>query len=234
MIDRAVCLTLFTPSRFISLAVKSSCSSWSSTPTRSTSSTGLWIAATRALNSSPRAASRQSQQPAAAAGIKAGSSFISNFFSISSLLTGFYSLSLPLQQELLMWHRNAAESGPLQGIGHQQRNLWDLNAAYAGKDYEASCASFGLLWRISQHLSSFQQVLEAKLFAHSKRIAEQKPGCILYGTHGPLPSLYSVSLPHLSSQLARMYPELTLPLFSGRCGLCCTSKHLTRINRLDF
>ncbi|XP_075892588.1 protein furry homolog isoform X2 [Nelusetta ayraudi] len=58
------------------------------------------------------------------------------------------------------------------------------------------------------------QVLEAKLFLHSKKIAEQKPNCILYGTHGPLPPLYSVSLTQLSSQLARMYPELTLPLFS--------------------
>eukprot|EP00066_Takifugu_rubripes_P017617 XP_011606883.1 PREDICTED: LOW QUALITY PROTEIN: protein furry homolog [Takifugu rubripes] len=58
------------------------------------------------------------------------------------------------------------------------------------------------------------QILEAKLFAHSKRVAEQKPSCILYGTHGPLPPLYSVSLPQLSSQLATMYPELTLPLFS--------------------
>lgn len=53
------------------------------------------------------------------------------------------------------------------------------------------------------------------MFLHSKKIAEQKPNCILYGTHGPLPPLYSVSLTQLSSQLARMYPELTLPLFSG-------------------
>lgn len=60
-----------------------------------------------------------------------------------------------------------------------------------------------------------RKVLEAKLFLHSKKIAEQKPNCILYGTHGPLPPLYSVSLTQLSSQLARMYPELTLPLFSG-------------------
>lgn len=67
---------------------------------------------------------------------------------------------------------------------------------------------------VKNHDSS-QQVLEAKLFLHSKKIAEQKPNCILYGTHGPLPPLYSVSLTQLSSQLARMYPELTLPLFSG-------------------
>lgn len=93
MIDRAVCLPLHTRSRFISLAVKLSCSSWSSTQTRSTSSTGLWIAATRALNSSPRAASRQSQQPAAAAGIKAGSSFISAFFHFFSVDGFLFSLS---------------------------------------------------------------------------------------------------------------------------------------------
>lgn len=67
---------------------------------------------------------------------------------------------------------------------------------------------------VMDHVPS-QKVLEAKLFLHSKKIAEQKPNCILYGTHGPLPPLYSVSLTQLSGQLARMYPELTLPLFSG-------------------
>uniref|UniRef100_A0A667XRB5 FRY microtubule binding protein n=1 Tax=Myripristis murdjan TaxID=586833 RepID=A0A667XRB5_9TELE len=68
------------------------------------------------------------------------------------------------------------------------------------------------IYEISMQL---MQILEAKLFVYSKKIAEQKPSSILYGTHGPLPPLYSVSLPQLSSQLARMYPELTLPLFSG-------------------
>lgn len=58
------------------------------------------------------------------------------------------------------------------------------------------------------------QILEAKLFVYSKKVADQKPGNILYGTHGVLPPLYSVSLSVLSSELARMYPELTLPLFS--------------------
>ncbi|XP_029965290.1 protein furry homolog isoform X2 [Salarias fasciatus] len=67
------------------------------------------------------------------------------------------------------------------------------------------------IYEISMQL---MQILEAKLFVYSKKIAEQKPSSILYGTHGPLPPLYSVSLPQLSSLLARMYPELTLPLFS--------------------
>ncbi|XP_066555821.1 protein furry homolog isoform X2 [Amia ocellicauda] len=67
------------------------------------------------------------------------------------------------------------------------------------------------IYEISMQL---MQVLEAKLIVYSKKIAEQKPGSILYGTHGPLPPLYSVSLSQLSNQLARMYPELTLPLFS--------------------
>ncbi|KAJ6662355.1 hypothetical protein lerEdw1_012519 [Lerista edwardsae] len=58
------------------------------------------------------------------------------------------------------------------------------------------------------------RILESKLFVYSKKVAEQRPGSILYGTHGPLPPLYSVSLAHLSYELARMYPELTLPLFS--------------------
>ncbi|XP_046892599.1 protein furry homolog isoform X1 [Hypomesus transpacificus] len=67
------------------------------------------------------------------------------------------------------------------------------------------------IYEISMQL---MQILEAKLFVYSKRIADQKSSSILYGTHGPLPPLYRVSLPQLSSQLARMYPELTLPLFS--------------------
>uniref|UniRef100_A0A8I3PDQ7 FRY microtubule binding protein n=1 Tax=Canis lupus familiaris TaxID=9615 RepID=A0A8I3PDQ7_CANLF len=68
------------------------------------------------------------------------------------------------------------------------------------------------IYEISMQL---MQILEAKLFVYSKKIAEQRPGSILYGTHGPLPPLYSVSLALLSCELARMYPELTLPLFSG-------------------
>ncbi|XP_036392594.1 protein furry homolog isoform X2 [Megalops cyprinoides] len=67
------------------------------------------------------------------------------------------------------------------------------------------------IYEISMQL---MQILEAKLFVYSKKMAEQKPSSILYGTHGPLPPLYSVSLSQLSAQLARMYPELTLPLFS--------------------
>ncbi|KAJ0004584.1 hypothetical protein NQD34_010798 [Periophthalmus magnuspinnatus] len=69
------------------------------------------------------------------------------------------------------------------------------------------------IYEISMQL---MQVLESKLCAYSKRMVEQKPGNILYGTHGPLPPLYSVNLSQLSIQLASMYPELTLPLFSGK------------------
>uniref|UniRef100_A0A096MFY3 FRY microtubule binding protein n=1 Tax=Poecilia formosa TaxID=48698 RepID=A0A096MFY3_POEFO len=67
------------------------------------------------------------------------------------------------------------------------------------------------IYEISMQL---MQVLETRLCAYSKRMVEQKPGNILYGTHGPLPPLYSVNLSQLSIQLASMYPELTLPLFS--------------------
>ncbi|XP_049324856.1 protein furry homolog isoform X5 [Astyanax mexicanus] len=67
------------------------------------------------------------------------------------------------------------------------------------------------IYEISMQL---MQVLEAKLSVYSKRIVGQKSGNILYGTHRPLPPLYSVSLSQLSNQLACMYPELTLPLFS--------------------
>uniref|UniRef100_A0A3Q3E5T6 Furry homolog a (Drosophila) n=1 Tax=Labrus bergylta TaxID=56723 RepID=A0A3Q3E5T6_9LABR len=55
------------------------------------------------------------------------------------------------------------------------------------------------IYEISMQL---MQILEAKLFVYSKKIADQKPSSILYGTHGPLPPLYSVSLPQLSGQLA--------------------------------
>nr|XP_006005371.1 PREDICTED: protein furry homolog isoform X2 [Latimeria chalumnae] len=67
------------------------------------------------------------------------------------------------------------------------------------------------IYEISMQL---MQILEAKLLAYSKKVSEQKPDCILYGTHGPLPPLYSISLSQLSSELARMYPELSLSLFS--------------------
>lgn len=71
------------------------------------------------------------------------------------------------------------------------------------------------------------QVLESKLSVYSKRIVGQKTGNILYGTHGPLPPLYSVSLFQLSNQLACMYPELTLPLFSGKvCVSVCVTHFL--------
>ncbi|KAG7256283.1 hypothetical protein CRUP_006856, partial [Coryphaenoides rupestris] len=74
------------------------------------------------------------------------------------------------------------------------------------------CGSSREIYEISMQL---MQILEAKLCSYSKRMGEQRAGGLLYGTHGPLPPLYSLSLAQLSSQLARMYPELTLPLFSG-------------------
>ncbi|XP_061136619.1 protein furry homolog isoform X5 [Syngnathus typhle] len=58
------------------------------------------------------------------------------------------------------------------------------------------------------------QILEARLLVYSKKLAGRKPNGVLHGTHAPLPPLYSLSLPQLSGHLARMYPELTLPLFS--------------------
>ncbi|XP_072558269.1 protein furry homolog isoform X5 [Paramormyrops kingsleyae] len=67
------------------------------------------------------------------------------------------------------------------------------------------------IYEISMQL---MQILETKLSVYSKKIMEQRSNSVLYGTHGPLPPLYSVSLAQLSSQLARMYPQLTLPLFS--------------------
>lgn len=138
---------------------------------------------------------------------------------IKLLQSSIFSLFLS-QQKPPRWHSNSAEPGPLQGLRHQQRNLRDFDAAHAGECHQHLCLSLFPLTYCEENdessASSSQQILEAKLFLHSKKIAEQKPNCILYGTHGPLPPLYSVSLTQLSSQLARMYPELTLPLFSGR------------------
>ncbi|XP_060753685.1 protein furry homolog isoform X3 [Neoarius graeffei] len=68
------------------------------------------------------------------------------------------------------------------------------------------------IYEISMQL--MQQILESKLCVYSKRIVEERSNGILYGTHKPLPPLYSISVGQLSAQLARMYPELTLPLFS--------------------
>ncbi|XP_053543375.1 protein furry homolog isoform X2 [Ictalurus punctatus] len=67
------------------------------------------------------------------------------------------------------------------------------------------------IYEISMQL---MQILESKLCVYSKRIVDEKSSGILYGTHRPLPPLYSLSVGQLSAQLARMYPELTLPLFS--------------------
>lgn len=66
---RRTCVVICSWLRCTSLAVKSSSCSWSSMPTRSTYSTGLWIAATQAPTSSPQAASKLSLQ-SVAAGIK--------------------------------------------------------------------------------------------------------------------------------------------------------------------
>uniref|UniRef100_A0A8C2ELJ9 Furry homolog b (Drosophila) n=1 Tax=Cyprinus carpio TaxID=7962 RepID=A0A8C2ELJ9_CYPCA len=78
------------------------------------------------------------------------------------------------------------------------------------------------IYEISMQL---MQVLESKLSVYSKRTVGQKSGNILYGTHGPLPPLYSVSLFQLSNQLACMYPELTLPLFSGKVCMSVSTDH---------
>ncbi|GAA6072909.1 protein furry homolog isoform X2 [Tachysurus ichikawai] len=67
------------------------------------------------------------------------------------------------------------------------------------------------IYEISMQL---MQILESKLCAYSKRIVDERSSGILHGTHKTLPPLYSLSVGQLSAQLARMYPELTLPLFS--------------------
>ncbi|XP_051783589.1 protein furry homolog-like isoform X2 [Erpetoichthys calabaricus] len=57
------------------------------------------------------------------------------------------------------------------------------------------------------------QILEPKLFRYAHKLEIQRSDGIL--SHpSPLPHLYSVSYYQLSEELARTYPELTLPIFS--------------------
>ncbi|KAL4635429.1 hypothetical protein GN956_G14687 [Arapaima gigas] len=57
------------------------------------------------------------------------------------------------------------------------------------------------------------QILESKLFRYAHKLEIQRTDGIL-SPPSPLPHLYSVSYYQLSEELARTYPELTLPLFS--------------------
>ena len=58
------------------------------------------------------------------------------------------------------------------------------------------------------------QILEPKLFRYAHKLEIQLSDSIL-SPPAPLPHLYSVSYYQLSEELARTYPELTLPVFSG-------------------
>uniref|UniRef100_A0A8C1W3R8 Furry homolog b (Drosophila) n=1 Tax=Cyprinus carpio TaxID=7962 RepID=A0A8C1W3R8_CYPCA len=104
-------------------------------------------------------------------------------------------------------------------LNPDQVNLfnWAVDRCFTGS-YQLASGCFKAIATLQNIVSLFFlcviQVLESKLSVYSKRTVGQKSGNILYGTHGPLPPLYSVSLFQLSNQLACMYPELTLPLFS--------------------
>uniref|UniRef100_A0A673H4V3 Protein furry homolog-like n=1 Tax=Sinocyclocheilus rhinocerous TaxID=307959 RepID=A0A673H4V3_9TELE len=57
------------------------------------------------------------------------------------------------------------------------------------------------------------QILEPKLFRYAHKLEIQRTDGVL-SPASPLPHLYSVSYYQLSEELARTYPELTLPIFS--------------------
>ncbi|XP_053470600.1 protein furry homolog-like isoform X1 [Ictalurus furcatus] len=57
------------------------------------------------------------------------------------------------------------------------------------------------------------QILEPKLFRYAQKLEIQRTDGVLTPP-SPLPHLYSVSYYQLSEELARTYPELTLPIFS--------------------
>jgi len=69
-----------------------------------------------------------------------------------------------------------------------------------------------LILSLSPSLSP--QILEPKLFRYAHKLEIQRADGILTPP-SPLPHLYSVSYYQLSEELARTYPELTLPIFSG-------------------
>lgn len=67
-----------------------------------------------------------------------------------------------------------------------------------------------------------KQILEPKFFRYAHKLEIQRTDGILTPP-SLLPPLYSVSYYQLSEELARTYPELTLPIFSG---LLCYSFEL--------
>lgn len=83
-----------------------------------------------------------------------------------------------------------------------------------------------------------EQILEPKLFRYAHKLEIQRTDGILTPP-SPLPSLYSVSYYQLSEELARTYPELTLPIFSGQLHfalvqlLLSQSEHFTAATQLD-
>lgn len=56
--------------------------------------------------------------------------------------------------------------------------------------------------------------MEPKLFRYAQKLEIHRTDGVLTPP-SPLPHLYSVSYYQLSEELARTYPELTLPIFSG-------------------
>uniref|UniRef100_A0A8C1W223 Furry homolog b (Drosophila) n=1 Tax=Cyprinus carpio TaxID=7962 RepID=A0A8C1W223_CYPCA len=92
-------------------------------------------------------------------------------------------------------------------LNPDQVNLfnWAVDRCFTGS-YQLASGCFKAIATLQNIVSLFFlcviQVLESKLSVYSKRTVGQKSGNILYGTHGPLPPLYSVSLFQLSNQLA--------------------------------
>uniref|UniRef100_A0A6Q2YF53 Furry homolog a (Drosophila) n=1 Tax=Esox lucius TaxID=8010 RepID=A0A6Q2YF53_ESOLU len=101
-------------------------------------------------------------------------------------------------------------------LNADQVNLfnWAVDRCFTGS-YQLASGCFKAIATVCGTTIKLINILPSYCFIHfMHKIADQKSTNILYGTHGPLPPLYSVSLSLLSQQLARMYPELTLPLFS--------------------
>ncbi|GCC24685.1 hypothetical protein chiPu_0003087 [Chiloscyllium punctatum] len=101
-------------------------------------------------------------------------------------------------------------------LNPDQSNLmyWAVDRCYTGsRRVAAGC--FKAIANVFQNrfLKAAGRILEPKLFRYAHKLEVQRTDGIL-NHPSPLPHLYSVSYYQLSEELARTYPELTIPIFS--------------------
>uniref|UniRef100_A0A673H5S6 Protein furry homolog-like n=1 Tax=Sinocyclocheilus rhinocerous TaxID=307959 RepID=A0A673H5S6_9TELE len=105
-------------------------------------------------------------------------------------------------------------------LNPDQSNLmfWAVDRCYTGSRRVAS-GCFRAIANVFHNRYLFflskdtKSILEPKLFRYAHKLEIQRTDGVL-SPASPLPHLYSVSYYQLSEELARTYPELTLPIFS--------------------